>query len=242
MNLAREMIRAGEKPGFVVSADFQHGGRGRIYGRKWEGKKGENLLFTLTFPREELLHIISPLPVITALGIAEFLQECFSVEALIKWPNDILVKGKKICGILCESYGGTVAVGIGLNVRQRTFDFESSGKGEGGFPGLEATSLLLETGKDVQPRAMLEPLIESINRAFKETDWLEKCGDRLFLRGEEVSMRIGDPETGPLATGRIAGIGESGELLFDTGDEEALHLFSAELFSVSAVPPEVGGL
>ncbi len=236
MKLAREMIRAGEKPGFALSTDFQRGGRGRIPGRKWAAEKGESLLFTLTLPGEDLLPLISPLPVMVALGIAEFLEERFPVTAHIKWPNDIMVGGKKICGVLCESYGGIVAVGVGLNVRQETFDFGSSGESS----RLEATSLLLETGEEVRPRSLLEPLIRSITRALKEPEWLEKCGNRLFLRGEEVSVRIGDPERGTLTTGRIAGIGKSGELIFDTGDEEALHLFSAELYSLRAVPPETG--
>lgn len=225
MALARERVAAGEKPGFVVSADFQSSGRGRVPGRSWESRRGENLLFTLVLPRESVAKVLTPLPVMAGLGVSLVLERAAGISTLLKWPNDLLAGGRKISGILCETYGAVAAVGVGLNVLQTDFD-HAGGAGEG---KPEATSLLLETGRAFDPKELLRPVVEGVLEAVREPGWREMVAERLYRGGETVAVNIGDPEKGSVVNGRIAGIGESGELLLDTGGKELLRLFSAEL-------------
>lgn len=104
------------KPGLLVRARVQTAGRGRR-GRLWHSPAGENLYLTVTLsPLEERYSIIAGVAVRSA--IAGLLPHQ-SVE--IKWPNDIVISGKKVCGILCEARGAITAIGIGVNVNQRTW-------------------------------------------------------------------------------------------------------------------------
>ena len=111
----------------VLSAESQTSGRGQR-GNTWSSKPGENLTFSIVL--KELEHISASdqfiLSEITALSVADFLSE-HGVNAMIKWPNDIYVADKKICGILIEnSLRGanlhSIIIGIGLNINQRNFD------------------------------------------------------------------------------------------------------------------------
>lgn len=101
------------RPGLLVSARTQYAGRGRR-GRPWFSPQGENLYMTITAsPSEERYPIIAGVAVRS--GIAGLIP---SQAVEIKWPNDIIMAGKKVCGILCEARGGITAIGIGLNVNQ----------------------------------------------------------------------------------------------------------------------------
>ena len=101
--------------GLVIVADQQTAGRGRL-GRSWHSTPGMGIWFTVCFNSlVEGLTFASALAVQTTLA-----PRC---ETKIKWPNDILMQGRKICGILVESKNNRTALGIGLNVHQRTEDF-----------------------------------------------------------------------------------------------------------------------
>lgn len=106
------------KPNFLVFAEKQIKGRGR-WGRRWESEIG-GLYFTFTLRSnfEELQRIT----IVAGLAVAEALRE-IGIKAELKWPNDVLIDDKKVCGILCELSGTyeepIVAVGIGINVRNR---------------------------------------------------------------------------------------------------------------------------
>ncbi|MET1124154.1 MAG: biotin--[acetyl-CoA-carboxylase] ligase [Archaeoglobaceae archaeon] len=108
-----ERARSVAKPNLLFFAEQQTAGRGR-WGRSWSSEKG-GLYFSLTLsPRFEELHRVT---IVAGLAVAR------ALDAELKWPNDVLVEGKKVCGILCELAGSyeepVVVVGVGVNVRNR---------------------------------------------------------------------------------------------------------------------------
>jgi BirA family biotin operon repressor/biotin-[acetyl-CoA-carboxylase] ligase len=116
--------------GLVVLADAQTAGRGQ-YGRSWLCRPGLGVLMSvLLFPPPQLRRP-AVLTAWAAVSVCELVREAAGLEARIKWPNDVLVGGRKVCGILIEQARGTV-VGIGLNVNQSAEAFAKEGLTEAG--------------------------------------------------------------------------------------------------------------
>lgn len=131
----------------VWAAEFQTAGRGQR-GNSWESAKGENLTFSILFKPENFLSIRQfELSQVVALGVVDYLA-AKGIEAKIKWPNDIYVEDRKICGILIENVlsGATLSVciaGIGVNLNQTVFRSDAP----------NPTSLLLEMQRSGAPSA-----------------------------------------------------------------------------------------
>ena len=115
-----------------VSASYQNKGHGR-YNRVWESNKNENLMFSLLIKDKKLISMFSSLSLATSTAILKVLESYKLNNLSIKWPNDVYVKDKKICGILLESISNNtdidvLVVGVGLNVNQKDFSDEISYK------------------------------------------------------------------------------------------------------------------
>lgn len=148
--------------GAAVTAELQTGGKGRL-GKRWNEEPGKGLALSLLL-REPPMDFLRLLPLISGLAVAEALDELCGVPCGLKWSNDVLLEGKKLCGILCESRigsdGAFAVVGIGVNLAHTLEDFQRLGL-------VYATSLLLATKKNY-PAAetaaailnRLEPLLE----------------------------------------------------------------------------------
>src|SRR3954471_11364830 len=143
---------AGDPSGLVVVAERQLNGRGRL-DRTWVSPARAGLTFSVllrpTLPAAEW----GWLPLLAGVAVAQGLQEHAKVDALLKWPNDVLVGGRKVAGLLAEAVApGALVVGIGLNVTTTRDELPSEG----------ATSLRLEdaatTDRDTLLRAMLRQL------------------------------------------------------------------------------------
>ena len=127
------LMRTGIPEGAVVSAGQQTAGKGRS-GHSWESPSGDSVATSIALYPAGLSDIVLPrLTIIAAVAVAEAVEELYDLPTQIKWPNDILVGGKKICGILTErmtekmpmAAGGVpVIVGIGVNVHQHSFSHE----------------------------------------------------------------------------------------------------------------------
>ena len=145
--------------GAVIMADVQTEGKGQR-GNIWLSESGKNLLSSFVFKPDNLsVENQIALTWATSLSLLKTLRK-FNIEALIKWPNDILVGGKKIAGILIENQlqGTRIScsiIGIGLNLNQTFFD------------DLNATSVLLETKQIVEPRTFLNILAHEMNEQFQ---------------------------------------------------------------------------
>jgi BirA family biotin operon repressor/biotin-[acetyl-CoA-carboxylase] ligase len=144
--------------GAVIMADVQTQGKGQR-GNVWLSESGKNLLSSFVFKPDNLsVERQTVLTWATSLSLLETLRK-FNIEAQVKWPNDILINGKKIAGILIENQlqGNRIncsIIGIGLNINQTSFS------------ELNATSLILETNEKVEPRTFLNFLANEMNEQF----------------------------------------------------------------------------
>ena len=201
---------SGPSPGTVVVARRQSAGRGR-QGRTWNDCGGLNL--TVVVPPH---HASFDRGFSVWLGLLTVLvmREEFNVDARLKWPNDIMVAGRKLGGILVESTGSrsrpAVAAGLGLNLTASVADFPAE------LQGL-ATSVLMENGRRVKPAEVSGRLIARVERELDRFDMLGwepwrpvlACLDCLL--GREIILCSGGVEF----RGQAAGIDENGGLLLE---------------------------
>ncbi len=123
--LARAWAATGAPEGAVVLADHQTAGRGQ-HGRSWTAPRGTALLFSVVLRPRLPVARWPEIPLATGCAVAEGLETVAPVSARLKWPNDVLVGGRKLAGILAEGVAGTsplVILGIGVNVSQRDSDW-----------------------------------------------------------------------------------------------------------------------
>jgi len=212
-NDALTAARAGAPHGSVWFADEQLAGRGRG-GNAWRSAAGEGLyvstLLRLAIPTDRLLL----LPLAAGLAAAEAVRSTASLEIDLRWPNDLLLDGKKAGGILVEASAengsGFAVVGIGINVHQRAFD-----------PGLAtpATSLDLAAGRTISRQVLLVALLRALAReseALSAPEAARTIPERIeaastWVRGCAVEVH------GPQAcTGISAGLDEHGFLRVET--------------------------
>jgi BirA family biotin operon repressor/biotin-[acetyl-CoA-carboxylase] ligase len=221
-DLARELAEEGAGHGEVVVAERQTAGRGRR-GRTWVSPARRNLALSVVLRPDLPVARASEVTLVAAVAICDALRQA-GVDAGIKWPNDVLVRGRKIAGILTELAAETdrvqwVVLGIGVNVNTRAEDFPEELRGE-------VTSLLLERGQSA-PRALfaaacLTSLEAWLDRHAEEgfepvrAAWRE----RSVTLGREVQVRTDGGEI----TGTAEDIDQGGALLVRTAAGlERLH-------------------
>ena len=199
--------------GAVAVAEHQTAGRGRS-GRRWEDAPGTALLCSALL-RPAPGASLPELSLVVALGAARAIEAAAGRRALVKWPNDVLVEGRKVAGILLEGREGAVVAGIGVNVNQ------AEGSLPTGAP-TPAGSLRTVTGREHDRGALFTALLEEIDAAF--TRWergglaelLPELEQRNALRGRRVESSAGRGTAGPLAPdGRL-------RVLLDDGGERLL--------------------
>ncbi len=209
MEEAAALADAGAPAGTVIMTDFQERGRGRRSSRGWEAAPGESLLFTVLMPRGEGPAAPLKAPLVAGLAVATALESLYSLPVAVKWPNDVLVRGKKICGILCVAHTPFVLAGIGINCNQETFSVEVARR---------ATSLALELGHPVDRRRILYAVLAAFDRALVSSSWRSEIEARLAFRGERRRLVLGEGETERAVEGIVTGLGESGEIILATDE------------------------
>jgi len=172
---------AGCPSGSVVTAAFQDSGRGRVPGRTWLSPAGESLLATVVLRAPELAFPLHEIPLRAGVALAAAVEGQTGLAVRIKWPNDIMVGGRKLCGLLCELHGPIALVGFGINCNQASFPPEIAGS---------ACSLLQATGRRFTPRDLLPPVLDELRRWVSPADWLTPLRERLYRRGETVRVDI----------------------------------------------------
>ena len=223
----KRLADMGSTEGTVVCADMQTAGRGRR-GRNWQAKAGENLLFSILLRPQIQPEKAPQITLLMALAVTKILREYYGIDAKIKWPNDVVVNGKKVCGILTEMYldGGkidSVIVGTGINVNQKEIPEELTES---------ATSLCLEKDAEYKREEILEYVLGAFEEYYEE--FLQKgtlqqlipwYNEWLVSRNKEV--RVLDPK-GEF-TGISKGINESGELLVELADGAITAIYAGEV-------------
>ena len=159
---AREIAAAGAEEGVAILAYEQTAGRGR-QGRQWSSPAGEGLYLSVILRPSASPADSAVITLAAAVAVAETLSLDFKTDIDIKWPNDVLASGKKICGILVESAieGDSMLyaiVGIGVNLAQKEFPGEILDT---------ATSLLIESGQQASPDDFVIPLLVRLDHWYK---------------------------------------------------------------------------
>ncbi len=219
--------------GDILFCDYQSKGRGRGMKRQWLSPPKENLLFSIFIEEDKTAHPFIRLPLVCGLAIREFLSSTvfhnISLQVSLKWPNDILVKGKKVAGILCEGRNKKIIAGMGLNCNQTSFAEEISKK---------ATSLRLLTGKEYALVNILEDFLPVLAGRLIKPEWKAEAEAILYGKNQIVKLREGLPESRVFRNLEIRGLTEEGFLLAldrHKGQEECIS--SGELL----YPPYSGG-
>ncbi len=218
---AQELAEKGYQSGTLVVADKQDSGKGRR-GRSWVSPSGTGIFMTLMIKPDINPNNASMLTLVAALAVAKAITSVTGEEALIKWPNDIVINGKKVCGILTEmnaqfDYINHIVVGIGINVHNESFPEEISQM---------ASSLMIEAGGKRFHRAQIiaetMAYFEQYYDTFLKTQDLSALVreyDKLLVNRNK-SVRVLDPKE-PF-DGKAMGITPKGELIVDTWESRKL--------------------
>lgn len=218
---AQELAEKGYQSGTLVVADKQESGKGRR-GRSWVSPSGTGIFMTLMIKPDINPNNASMLTLVAALAVAKAITSVTGEEAMIKWPNDIVVNGKKVCGILTEmnaqfDYINNIVVGVGINVHNESFPEEISQM---------ASSLMIEAGGKRFHRAQI--IAETMSYFEQYYDTFLKTQDLSALVREydellvnrNKSVRVLDPKE-PF-DGKAMGITPKGELIVDTWESRKL--------------------
>lgn len=208
---AMELAAAGASEGTMVTAEVQTRGRGR-QGRRWVQTAGKGLAFSIVLRPKLSPDELPEVTLAAAVAVARTF-EAFRVRPKIKWPNDILLSGKKVCGILTETGPkkdkmAVVILGIGINLNQTASEFPAELK-------RSATSLLRATGRKTDRAAFLRKLLMNLEEVY---GWL---GARRFSkvlfewrkRSSQLGGQVKVTQAGRVFYGQVLDIDEKGALL-----------------------------
>lgn len=208
---AMELVEEKRGDGALFIADYQTDGIGRIPGRKWLSSANVNLTFTLVLKKDYVGHGFGTIPLKAGLALSKVVKDLTGIQASVKWPNDVVVKNKKISGILCRSQKGYILIGVGINVNQLTFEDSIKEK---------CTSLSLITNNGFNLEMVLSKFLETFHDVIKSDSWLDDLNKVLYQVGEKVVFSVGNPENKNLVTGKLVGLDDQGKVLIkdESGD------------------------
>ena len=224
MDAASEELKRKTDHGTVILADEQTLGQGRL-SRRWASPYGGVYISIVLFPKKEHVPILTRL---AALSVADTLMNVGNVEVDFKWPNDVLLNGKKIGGIIARSGLGVhdefwAIVGIGVNINTNVSL----------YPEIShiATSLKSETGSELSLQVVVESLLKSFSARYKEmengsslvADWKAK----LVSLGKEVTVTHG----AKMIKGVAASVDDSGALIVQTECGAIVSIVSGDVSS-----------
>jgi BirA family biotin operon repressor/biotin-[acetyl-CoA-carboxylase] ligase len=203
--VAFELAERGAPDGTVVVADTQTAGRGRR-GRTWHDEPGASLLTSIVVRPRSSVRDLPKLSLTTAVAVAEAIGEMTGLTVRLKWPNDVLMNGRKLAGILLESRivaEPIVVVGIGINLRRQTFPAALTAP---------ATSIQLEVGRAIEREALLEVLLAQFGV------WLERLEAHGFAPVRARWLELAE------TIGRSVTVGDHAGVAVDLDAEGALVL------------------
>lgn len=226
-NYAKKIAEDGAEHGTLVVAESQSNGKGRR-GRTWDSPRGCSIFMSYLLRPVLMPQSASMLTLVAGLSVSQAIGEVTQVIPYIKWPNDIVVNGRKICGILTEMSADPdminyVVVGIGININMQSFPKELEDK---------ATSLRNETGIVYNRSEIIAKVCQYFERNYEifcekgdMTDLIEEYNKHLVNVEREV--RISD--TANEYTGVAKGIDKDGKLLVEMPDGTIREVFAGEV-------------
>lgn len=224
---AKRLLEEGAPEGVLVVGGEQKQGRGRR-GRSWQSPPGTNIYMTLGLRPEFQPDLAPMVTLLDAMAVAEAVEETCGLKTQIKWPNDVVIGGKKICGILTEMSAETgyihyVVIGTGINVNIREFpeDIRET-----------ATSLCIEKGETVLRAPIIAKTMEHFEDYYEKfaqtmdlSLLMEKYNARLVNR--DASVKVLDPQN--VFEGTARGIDEKGRLLVEKKDGSMETVYAGEV-------------
>ena len=224
MNIAKELAQKGAEEKTIVIAESQTHGRGRL-GREWLSPGGG--IYVTLILRPEISPAYAPrINLMASVAVARAIRKLFSLNAELKWPNDVLIGGRKVCGILAEMEAEVDAInfvnlGIGINANTAVSHYEKG-----------ATSLKEELGREVSRKEFLNSVLREINEQqvlLTKSDLLEGWKSLSATLGREV--RIATP--GEEIIGRAVDIDASGALILKREDGSLSSAISGDCIHLS---------
>lgn len=205
-----------EIEGTVFTADLQTGGKGRL-GRGWAGVSGDNVAFSILLRPKISLDKVSQLTLIAGISVRRAISNLYGLDAKIKWPNDIVVGKKKICGILTEMSAemnglNYVVCGIGVNVNSESFDGELKSK---------ATSIFIETKQKQKRYILIQEILNQFEILYLEflKNGLTKMLDEYKTFCVTLNRDVKVIKNGTALIAKAVDITQNGELIIEKDGE-----------------------
>ncbi len=222
MEVAKQEALKGAAEGTVIIADEQTAGKGRIK-RVWLSPKGSIALSVILYPSVAYL---PSLIMLASLAVIHSIEAVTGLKSQVKWPNDVLINGKKVCGVLIESnVRGDIVdyaiIGIGVNVNLRLYD----------FPEIQptATSLSDELGRDVSRLDVIRCLLVEIERLYLALpaggSIYEEWRDSLVTLGRRVQVKSGET----IYEGIAESVARDGSLLLRHSDGSLSKIIAGDV-------------
>jgi len=230
-DIAEQKINRGTPDLTVIVADEQEAGRGRR-GRMWHTPPDSALAFSVVIlPQTGIIQQgnLSRLTGVGALAVAQALQDSFSIDACIKWPNDVLLENKKACGVLVESIwkGGQLqgaVVGVGINIKPQALPDADRLR----FPAISVEEV---AGRTLARESVLAAVLKKLVAWYPRLDsdaFLQAWEDLLCWRGEDVFLSVEDE---PRFRGKMLGLDGDGSLRLrnPSGEEVSFQVGEIQL-------------
>ena len=233
MEDARLLARHAPVSGALITADYQTRGRGRTAGRRWVSAPGRNLLFNLLLDADTVGAMPQRLPLLCGLAVAGAVEGGSGMPCELKWPNDVLMRGRKIAGCLCERVYGWYSVGTGVTCNQR-FGLPPGTGGD-----LPASSVRMQSGRRVHRWSLLEAILAELHRLLNEPGWAALVDRRLFARGRWV--QLSGAGHGIPRCARVARVAASGGLVVHDAAGAEYTCFSGSTRPLDSSSPAGAG-
>lgn len=224
---AKDLADDGATHGSLVVTEYQSGGKGRR-GRVWTAEKGSTVAMSLILKPDFSPSKASRLTLLMALAVAEVIHHITDLDVKIKWPNDIIVNGKKVCGILTEmsaepDYINYVIIGVGINVNNTEFPDEIKET---------ATSLLNEKGDRIGRTDLIVGIMDFFEYYYNVYEENQDIADFVdlyesYLVNKDKEVRVLDPKGE--YKGIAQGINDNGELIVQKEDGSFVRVDSGEV-------------
>lgn len=226
--IAHKLAHEGAETGTVVTANEQVDGRGRM-GRPWYSQKGKGI-WTSLIVRPEIPPQQTPqLTLLAAVAVVKGVKKATGIDCEIKWPNDVLINGKKVVGILTELQAeadqvNCVIIGMGINVNTAAQQFPKE-------LHEKATSLFIEKGEETDRAYVLQCILEQMEMLYDK--YLQDGFEIIKLMWESYAVSIGKRVVAKTLKGKIeglaTGITEDGFLILQDKDQTIHYISSADI-------------
>ena len=222
MDMAKRMAKEGMGEGTVIIAGEQTAGRGRL-GRKWLSPPGGSLSLSIilrpTLPQSPQLNMAA------CLATVQSIEKVTGLKPTIKWPNDVLLNGKKVSGILMENIfdGGELKatiLGIGINAKFDALAFTEI--------SAIATSLSTESGREISPEEILPSLLEEFEQIYQELQGGRKIYERWLARVETLGKLVRVKSGDTIEEGYAESINPNGSLILRRLDGSLITMVTGE--------------